>query len=109
MSQGSFQVETEFAGEDVILYVDYTYVPGYPATGPTYSSGGEPGQGPEIDIHSIECQPLKHTWERHAEGHLVKKTVPKGQRFTITGPVFALMADGDWLRELAIEDAEAFA
>jgi hypothetical protein len=39
---------------DPLIEVEYTYLPGYPATGPTYYSGGEPGQGPELDLISAK-------------------------------------------------------
>ena len=32
------------------ISVEYTYIPGYPPTGPSYESGGEPGTGPEVEI-----------------------------------------------------------
>lgn len=32
------------------LRLTYSVVPGSPATGPSYASGGEPGYGPEVDL-----------------------------------------------------------
>lgn len=32
----------------------YRYTPGYPATGPSYDSGGEPGAGAEVELVSAE-------------------------------------------------------
>lgn len=35
------------------LEIDYGFTPGRPATGPSYSSGGEPAEGPEVDINAV--------------------------------------------------------
>lgn len=56
------------ASEDheVEVEIVYDFTPGYPATGPTYDSGGEPGCGPETDIISIHQAALVNgvvTWE----------------------------------------------
>ena len=38
---------------DVVVYVDdYSYTPGCPETGPSYSSGGEPAEPAEVEIIS---------------------------------------------------------
>lgn len=34
------------------IRVRYTFTPGYPETGPSYASGGDPAQGPEIEIEA---------------------------------------------------------
>lgn len=66
---------------NLILEVDYDFEPGYPATGPSYASGGEPGYGPSVSVNSVtlveyadgdlptpgpeECKAIgKTTWAR---------------------------------------------
>lgn len=39
---------------EVEYTITFSYLPGQPATGPTYDSGGEPGYGPEIEYISHE-------------------------------------------------------
>jgi hypothetical protein len=34
--------------------IEFSYTPGYPATGPSYSSGGEPGAGAEVEFIRAE-------------------------------------------------------
>jgi hypothetical protein len=41
---------------DIPARVVYNYTPGIPARGPTYSSGGEPPEPPEIEVLSAELQ-----------------------------------------------------
>jgi len=41
-------------GAEVEVAIRFSYVPGAPATGPTYASGGEPGYGSEIEFISAE-------------------------------------------------------
>lgn len=55
--QGNITAEIEVnVDADTVAYpeisIRYSFVPGYPATGPTYASGGEPGCGPEIELIS---------------------------------------------------------
>ncbi len=33
--------------------IDYTFTPGTPERGPSYASGGEPAEGPEIDVQQV--------------------------------------------------------
>lgn len=43
---------------------------GYPATGPTYSSGGEPGAGPEFETEEIyvDGEEVEDTIHEHYQG-----------------------------------------
>lgn len=34
--------------------IEFGYAPGYPETGPTYASGGEPAAPDEIEAHSVK-------------------------------------------------------
>lgn len=34
--------------------IKFSYVPGYPETGPSYSSGGEPASPDEIEVQSVK-------------------------------------------------------
>jgi hypothetical protein len=36
------------------IEIEYSYLPGYPATGPSRYSGGEPGAGAELDFVSAK-------------------------------------------------------
>lgn len=47
-------IPLEIGNTEISLDVSYDYQRGQPATGPTYSSGGEPGYGPEVEINSIK-------------------------------------------------------
>lgn len=47
ISFGGNEIEIEAA-------VKFGFTPGAPPTGPTYSSGGEPGYGPEVEIEEVE-------------------------------------------------------
>lgn len=57
---------------EIDVAITFDYVPGAPATGPTYDSGGEPGYGPEISFVSAErlhngephpmCGNIEHRW-----------------------------------------------
>lgn len=40
---------------DVILDIYFDFTAGYPETGPTYSSGGEPGEGPTVELNRVRC------------------------------------------------------
>ncbi len=42
-------------GLTVPVEIHFHYTPGRPATGPTYDCGGEPAEGPELEL--IECTP----------------------------------------------------
>lgn len=52
--------------------------PGYPATGPSYSSGGEPGAGPEFEIGTISFVGDKETVDavyKKAKDEAVKRGI----------------------------------
>lgn len=34
--------------------IEFGYTPGYPETGPSYASGGEPAAPDEIEVHSVK-------------------------------------------------------
>ncbi len=38
---------------DLSAEIIFTFTPGRPARGPSYASGGEPAEGPEIDVEEI--------------------------------------------------------
>ena len=99
-------------GQDVRLTVNYNYVPGYPATGPTYSCGGEPGCGPEVEILTISVQKLKvEFFEPHVFGRdpvLLKspKYTPEGPVIPIDDALFELIAGSEDLIDAIVEDVE---
>lgn len=81
----------------VLLNVEFEFSPGYPATGPSYSCGGEPACPAEVYIHSL-------AWGR-------EKAAPAVWH-TIDGALFDLIsADEELYGELcqaaADDDAEA--
>ena len=39
--------------DEILMCVEYTYLPGAPEEGPSYASGGQPADPPEIDIVNI--------------------------------------------------------
>ena len=41
-----------FAGDEIEVEITYTYIAGRPARGPSYASGGEPADPPEIEFVS---------------------------------------------------------
>ena len=99
-------------GTDVMLTVEYNYVPGYPATGPTYSCGGEPGCGPEVDILRITVQKLKvEHFQPYAFGHdpirLARpKYTPEGPHIEIDGELFDLIASSEDLIDAIVQNEE---
>ena len=38
---------------EVPVEIEYTYLPGSPEVGPTYSCGGQPAEGPEIHVRNV--------------------------------------------------------
>lgn len=48
-------VEMAYNGEkiDIEVLVEYTYIPGTPERGPSYSSGGEPADPPEVELQGV--------------------------------------------------------
>ena len=59
----SIPVLLSLCGEEVEVraLIEYTVTPGSPARGPSYASGGEPAEGPEIEISEIEIEVLDTT------------------------------------------------
>ncbi|CAM6053276.1 unnamed protein product [Sphagnum tenellum] len=45
--------------QELELSVTYTYDKGYAQTGPSYACGGEPGEPPSVEIHTIEVTNTK--------------------------------------------------
>lgn len=42
--------------QEVECIVHFTYVRGTPERGPSYASGGEPAEGPEIEVARVEVE-----------------------------------------------------
>jgi hypothetical protein len=92
MSEHTTILDYEIGGNSIHLSVGYSYVKGRPATGPTYSSGGEPSEPPECDVHSLR-------W--------VVKGKPGEPWNTIErGPLFDLIAQDDWIYPELCDAAE---
>ena len=54
MKTRTFTQELNRLDEDETpIVVEYTYLPGAPEEGPSYASGGQPADPPEIDIKNI--------------------------------------------------------
>lgn len=65
------KADVEIAGHDLIVEYEIKITShGYPASGPTYSSGGEPGAGAEFDIEILGLRFPK----QHADVELVIPT-----------------------------------
>ena len=45
--------------------VTYTISKGYPATGPSYASGGEPAEPPEVELIDVTCDGLPFASAEH--------------------------------------------
>ena len=48
-----------FAGDEIEVKITYNYTPGRPARGPSYASGGEPADPPEIEFVSAKLSGAK--------------------------------------------------
>lgn len=47
---------------DIDVRAEFDFTPGAPASGPSFSSPGDPGYPPEIEINEIEVQALNEPW-----------------------------------------------
>lgn len=78
-------------GEALVeLTVEYEFTPGTPARGPSYASGGEPAEGPEVEIVSARA------------------TNPKdaGQGFALPNWLLDQLQADDYLYEELVRNAE---
>ena len=48
-----------FAGDEIDVEITYNYTPGRPARGPSYASGGEPADPPEVEFLSAVLKGAK--------------------------------------------------
>ena len=93
-------------GADVMLTVEYNYVPGYPAT------WEDPGNGPEVDVLRITVQKLKvEHFQPYAFGRdPIRLTKPKytleGPHIAIDGELFDLIAGSEDLIDAIVQDVE---
>lgn len=46
---------------ELVALIEYTCTPGSPECGPSYASGGEPAEAPEIDFVEVEIEALNKT------------------------------------------------
>lgn len=69
---------------DVLLRVQFDFVPFRPATGPTWSCGGTPAEPAEVDIISLE-------WSRD------NKRTRTYEWHKIEGALFELIAEDEYL------------
>ena len=63
-AQFSTSMSFMIGDQRVTLALTFDFVPGRPAIGPSYSSGGEPADPPEVDIRTIE-------WSRIPDGRAI--------------------------------------
>ena len=54
MARHDTRLHITIEDHDVEVAVEYDFVRGAPATGPTYACGGEPGYGDEFDVRDIK-------------------------------------------------------
>lgn len=94
-----FSTSMAFAINDqrVTLALTFWFVPGSPARGPSYSSGGEPADPPEVDIATMEWSRVPNGRNIHC--HKWHKIEP--------GPLFALIAEDDEIYQHCCAVAEA--
>ncbi len=90
-------IEISIGTQDVVLAVTFAYVPGTPARGPSYASGGEPADPPEVDLLTIEWSEKPQPWPaKHAfEWHKIER-----------GPLFDLIANDDYVYGECCDAAE---
>jgi hypothetical protein len=50
----TLEIPFDIGSAEVTLSIEYDFIRGYPATGPSYSCGGEPAEPPEVCINKIE-------------------------------------------------------
>jgi hypothetical protein len=54
----SQQVSIDVDGTEVLVDVRYFYTPGSPEQGPSYASGGQPAEPPDIEIENVTVNSL---------------------------------------------------
>lgn len=50
----AIEIVTPDASVEIDCEYVFTYSPGYPEQGPTYDCGGEPAEGPEIEVIGVK-------------------------------------------------------
>ncbi len=101
---GTDPEETERAYPEV--EIEFNYVPGYPETGPTYSSGGEPAAPDEIEaikvtvINGDGIGMTERQWLERAQSWLDDGGYNAARDIANSGP------DPDEARERAYEDRQ---
>jgi hypothetical protein len=92
-SNHTHETTFQIGDQSILLKVGFSYTGGYPATGPSYASGGEPACGPEVDIYSLEW-----SYDSPATNTVAWKI--------IDGDLFHLIADDDALYNDLCDAAE---
>lgn len=93
----SASMDFDIGTQVIALVVTFHYVRGSPATGPSYASGGEPADPPEVDIRTIvwSRKPGKWPAKGHFEWHPVE-----------FGPLFSLIAEDEYVYGECCDAAE---
>lgn len=94
MSKHTHETTFEINAATVLLKVGFNFIPHRAATGPTYSSGGDPYEAAEVDVTSLE-------WSRQ------NKRTNTVEWHTIEGALFELIAEDEWLYVDLCDAAEA--
>jgi hypothetical protein len=100
-------------GEPLELTIEYRFIRGYRASGPSYFSGGEPGEPDQCEIETVSAcrQKEVRTYMRNAEGILIPGTrtttyKPAGKPFAITGDMLGLIQCSEEIHQDLLDDAE---
>lgn len=103
------EFRADFCDFEVILGVDYDYAPGEQGSSPSLSDPGDPGWGPEVSITKIEFRSITEVRQSAIWDELSRAfTYPKpkeafGNWTEITGPLFDLLADSQWIIDQIVE------
>jgi acetamidase/formamidase len=82
--QHDIELTLEIGTTEISLFIVYKFIRGSPATGPSYSSGGEPADPDEVDIQSIDWAPVS--------GAIVGNYQPLE-----SGTLFNIICDDEWV------------
>lgn len=102
------EVLADICGQEWFLNIGFSYTGGHSGSAPSLSDPGEPAEGPEIEVKSISWAKAIQPLPRYIDGKRnPAKAKPGPVWYKISGPLFDLLADDEWLREKMEEAAES--
>lgn len=110
-SSGTFTKIYEFHSSYIELTISYIYDPGYPASGPSYSCGGEPGEPASCEIRSVkgQFQTRRVSWPRggkDGENRRVDTYTPMDEPFLADGALLQIICSSEEIQEDLLEAGE---